>query len=139
MGELVIDELKEGAEAPVLSHTLSRTDLVRYAGASGDYNPMHHDEIQAKAAGQPSVFGHGMYSMGLLGTAVTNFVGAGKLVSYKVRFARQTWPDEVLSTRIVVRATREEGERTLVDLDVSLANAEGEAKVVGEATAVIAS
>ena len=139
MGEkkLNFDDVKVGDEAPVLSHKLSRTDLVRYAGASGDFNPMHHDEVQAQAAGQPSVFGHGMFSMGLLGSAITDYVGVGNLQRYQVRFARQTWPDEVLSTKIVVTAKREEGGEKLVDLDVSLANGDGEDKVVGVATAIV--
>ena len=64
---LYFEDVAEGDEAPVRSHTLTRTDLVMYAGASGDFNPMHHDEVKAQAAGQPSVFGHGMFSMGLLG------------------------------------------------------------------------
>ena len=112
---------------------------MRYAGASGDYNPMHHDEILATAAGQPSVFGHGMFSMGLLGTALTDYVGAGNLTHYKVRFSRQTWPGEELTTKIVVMAKRVEDGRPLVDLECSLANADGEVKVVGEATAVLPS
>ncbi len=89
MGEkkLSFDDVKVGDEAPVITHTLTRTDLVRYAGASGDFNPMHHDEVKAKESGQPSVFGHGMFSMGLLGTAVTDFVGVGNLTRYQVRFA----------------------------------------------------
>jgi acyl dehydratase len=139
MAQIHFEDVNEGDEAPVLTHTLTRTDLVRYAGASGDYNPMHHDEVKAMAAGQPSVFGHGMFSMGLLGTAITDFVGVGTLTSYKVRFARQTWPDEVLSTRIVVTAKRKEGDKNIVDLDVSLANADGEVKVVGEASAALPS
>jgi acyl dehydratase len=139
MGErtLTFDKITVGDEAPVLTHKLTRTDLVKYAGASGDFNPMHHDEVAAKAAGQPSVFGHGMFSMGLLGTALTNYVGIGNLTSFSVRFARQTWPDEVLSSKIVVTATRREGEKNLIDLAVTLTNAEGEQKVVGEATAAI--
>src|ERR1700722_17291793 len=96
------EDLAVGDEAPVRTHTLTRTDLVRYACASGDFNPMHHDEILATAAGQPSVFGHGMFSMGLLGSALTDFVGVGNLTRYRVRFARQTWPGEVLSSKIVV-------------------------------------
>jgi acyl dehydratase len=132
---LSFEDVTVGDEAPVRSHKLTRTDLVKYAGASGDFNPMHHDEVLAKAAGQPSVFGHGMFSMGLLGSALTDYVGIGNIARYQVRFARQTWPDEVLSTRIVVTAKREEGGRKLVDLAVSLSNAEGETKVVGEATA----
>ncbi|HLH29530.1 MAG TPA: MaoC/PaaZ C-terminal domain-containing protein [Acidimicrobiales bacterium] len=137
MGQTVryFEDVKEGEEAPVLSHVLDRTDLVRYAGASYDFNPMHHDEVKAKAAGQPSVFGHGMFSMGFLGTALTNYVGIGNVTRYQVRFAKQTWPDEKLSTRIVVTGKRTEGDRHLVDLDVRLVNEDGEEKVVGSATA----
>jgi acyl dehydratase len=139
MGEqkLFFDEVHEGDEAPSRSHTLTRTDLVKYAGASGDFNPMHHDEVKATAAGQPSVFGHGMFSMGFLGSAVTDYVGIGNLTHYKVRFARQTWPDEVLSTRIVVSGKRQEEGKNLVDLEVRLVNGDGEEKVVGEATAAL--
>ncbi len=139
MGERTVtfEDVNVGDEAPVITHKLTRTDLVRYAGASGDFNPMHHDEVGAKAAGQPSVFGHGMFSMGLLGTALTDYVGVGNLTRYQVRFARQTWPEEVLSSKIVVTAKREEHGKKLIDLSVSLANADGENKVVGEATAVV--
>jgi hypothetical protein len=65
MGDHVLyfEDIGEGDEAPVRTLVLDRTDLVVYAGASGDYNPMHHDEVKAKQAGQPSVFGHGMFSM----------------------------------------------------------------------------
>jgi acyl dehydratase len=137
MGEykLSFDDVAVGDEAPVRTHTLTRTDLVRYAGASGDFNPMHHDEPMAKAAGQPSVFGHGMFSMGLLGSALTDYVGVGNLTRFSVRFARQTWPGEVLSSKIVVTDKREDDGKKLVELAVTLANAEGEQKVVGEATA----
>ena len=118
------------------SPQLTRTDLVMYAGASGDFNPMHTDEVTAKASGLPSVFGHGMFSMGLLGTALTDYVGVGNLKSYKVRFTKQTWPDEELTTKIVVKATREVDGEKLVDLECSLANGDGEVKVAGEAVAV---
>ena len=141
MGEdrLYFEDVEVGDSAAKFTHVLTRTDLVRYAGASGDYNPMHHDEIKATGAGQPSVFGHGMFSMGLLGTAITHFVGAGTLTGYSVRFSRQTWPGEELRTAVVVTGTRRDGGRNLVDLDVSLANAEGEVKVVGSATAALPS
>ena len=140
MGEqkLSFEAVNVGDEAPVLSHKLGRTDLVKYAGASGDFNPMHHDEVAAQQAGLPSVCGHGMFSMGILGSALTDYVGVGNVQRYQVRFTRQTWPDEVLTSKIVVTGKREEGGQKLVDLSVSLANADGEDKVVGEATAVIA-
>ena len=129
--------LTAGAEAPVKEVTLTRTDLVMYAGASGDYNPMHHDEIKAGKANLPSVFGHGMFSMGILATALTDYVGVGNLRHYSVRFVKQTWPGETLRTKIVVKETREEGGETLADLECSLENADGEAKVSGVATAVV--
>ena len=134
---LQFEDAVVGDEAPVRTHTLSRTDLVVYAGASGDFNPMHHDEVKAKAAGQPSVFGHGMFSMGLLGSALTDYVGPGNVRRFRVRFAKQTWPDEELRTSIVVTGKRTEGTDHLVDFDVRLCNADGEEKVVGDATAVV--
>jgi acyl dehydratase len=137
MGEqkLFFDDVAIGDEAPAISHKLTRTDLVKYAGASGDFNPMHHDEMLAMAAGQPSVFGHGMFSMGLLGSALTDYVGVGNVTRYKVRFVRQTWPDEVLSSKIVVTGKRDESGKKLVDFEVELSNGAGETKVIGEATA----
>ncbi len=141
MGDQVLyfEDVHQGDRAPERSHVLTRTDLVKYAGASGDFNPMHHDEVKAVAAGQPSVFGHGMFSMGLLGTAITDYVGVGNVRRFQVRFAKQTWPDEELRTAIVVTGTRTEGDDHLVDFEVRLHNADGEEKVVGEATAAIPS
>jgi acyl dehydratase len=137
--KLFFDDVNEGDEAPAVSHELTRTDLVMYAGASGDFNPMHHDEVKAKEAGLPSVFGHGMFSMGLLGTAITNWVGIGNLRRYKVRFTKQTWPGETLQSKIVVTAKRKDNGYNLVDLEVTLANQDGEVKVAGEAVAVLPS
>lgn len=124
-----------GAEAPVKEVTLTRTDLVQYAGASGDFNPMHHDEVLANKAGLPSVFGHGMLSMGILGSAVTDFVGVQRLKSYDVRFVKQTWPGETLRTKVVVAAL----DGVVATIDCSLENADGEVKVTGQATAEVAS
>src|SRR5580658_7421154 len=122
MGEhkLSFDAVAVGDEAPVLTHKLTRTDLVKYAGASGDFNPMHHDEVLAKAAGQPSVFGHGMFSMGLLGSALTDYVGVGNVTRFQVRFARQTWPGEALSSKLVVTAKREVDGKKLLDVALTL-------------------
>ena len=137
MGErkLRYDDVKVGDHAPTIDHVLTRTDLVMYAGASGDFNPMHHDEIAAQQAGLPSVFGHGMFTAGLLATAVTNYVGIGHLKSYRVRFTKQTWPGEVLTTSVVVREKRAGNE---VVLDCSVVNQQGETKIQGEAVAVLA-
>jgi acyl dehydratase len=136
MGErkLRYDDVKVGDTAPAMDHELSRTDLVMYAGASGDFNPMHHDEVAAQAAGLPSVFGHGMFTAGLLATAVTNYVGIGNLTSYRVRFTKQTWPGETLSTTIAVSEKRPNNE---IVLECAVVNENGEAKIQGEAVAVL--
>jgi acyl dehydratase len=126
-----------GSKAPVRTHTLTRTDLVRYAGASGDFNPMHHDEVKATGAGQPSVFGHGMLTMAFVGSAVVDYVGLENLKTFSVRFAKQTWPGEVLSTKVVVSGLRTESGVMMVDLTVSVANDAGEVKVTGVASAVV--
>ncbi len=128
---LQYDAITIGDEAPVISHALTRTDLVRYAGASGDFNPMHTDEVAAKDAGLPSVFGHGMFSMGLLGRAVTDWAGADNLKVYGVRFTKQTWPGETLSTRIVVSGKEETAEGKIIIAQLTLHNQDGEAKLSG--------
>ena len=134
MGEqkLRYDDIKVGDTAPAIDHELTRTDLVMYAGASGDFNPMHHDEVAAQAAGLPSVFGHGMFSAGLLATAITDYVGIGNLTSYRMRFTKQTWPGEVLSTQVSVIEKRPGNE---IVLECVLVNQNGEAKLQAEAVA----
>ena len=136
MGErkLRYDDVQVGDTAPAIDHELTRTDLVMYAGASGDFNPMHHDEVAAQAAGLPSVFGHGMFSAGLLATAITNYVGIGNLASYRMRFTKQTWPGEVLSTTVAVVEKRPGNE---IVLECALVNQDGEAKLQAEAVAVL--
>lgn len=134
MASLLAD-VEVGASAPEKRHTLTRTDLVQYAGASGDFNPMHHDEIKAQKAGLPSVFGHGMFSMGLLAGALNDYVGVGNLKRFKVRFTKQTWPGDVLITKISVAANR--GDE--VDLTCELVTEAGVTVVSGDATASIES
>lgn len=126
-----------GDTAPVLSHELTRTDLVRYAGASLDFNPMHHDEPRAQAAGLPSVFGHGMLSMALLANGLTAFVGLENLRKYQVRFTRQTWPGDRLHTEIEVTQVSQTEAGTEVELECSLLNQHGESVVEGRAMAVL--
>jgi acyl dehydratase len=76
---------------------LTLTDLVRYAGASGDFNRLHHDEAYAKAAGLPGVMAHGMLSAGLLGSFVTRWFGPGSVRRFKVRFREKVFVGDRLS------------------------------------------
>ena len=82
---------------------LTRTQIVQYAGASGDYNPLHHDEIYTtQVAGYPSIFAHGMLTMGLTGKVVTDFAGDGTLTRFGVRFTNQVWPGDTLDAKATV-------------------------------------
>ena len=111
---------------------LSRTQIVMYAGASGDYNPVHTDEKFTKeVAGYPSVFAHGMLTMGMTGRMLTNYVGDGRLTKYGVRFTSQVWPGDTLnSTATVVDVT--DG---IVNLNVETTNQDGAVVLSGYAAA----
>ena len=115
-----------------LVEDLSRTQIVMYAGASGDYNPVHTDEKFTKEiAGYPSVFAHGMLTMGMTGRMLTNYVGDGRLTKYGVRFTSQVWPGDTLnSTATVVDVT--EG---IVNLSVETTNQDGVIVLSGYAAA----
>ena len=136
---LKASELKVGDEyTEVVADNLTRTQIVQYAGSSGDYNPLHSDEVfTTKVAGYPSVFAHGMLSMGATGKALTNYVGDGRLTKYGVRFVNQVWPGDTLTATISVEEIREENGQKLVDLTVSTSNQDGREVVRGSATARI--
>jgi acyl dehydratase len=130
-------DLSVGDEAPPLVvESLSRTHFVRYAGASGDFNPMHHDDTIATQVGNPSVFGHGMLTAGLMARVVKDWLGAEALRKFQVRFAKQVWPGETLTFAATVTGLTPEGEGGLVELALSATNEAGEEKLTGTATAV---
>ena len=117
-------------------NNLSRTRIVQYAGASGDYNPLHTDEIfTTKIAGYPGVFAHGMLSMGMTGKMLTNYVGDGRLTYYGVRFTSQVFPGATLTAKATVRDIREEDGSMIADLDVSTTDEEGVEVIKGKASA----
>jgi acyl dehydratase len=130
-------DLSVGDEAPPLVvENLSRTHFVRYAGASGDFNPMHHDDTIATQVGNPSVFGHGMLTAGLMARVVKDWLGAEALRKFQVRFAKQVWPGETLTFAATVTGLTREGDGGLVELALSATNQDGEEKLTGTATAV---
>lgn len=121
-----------------LVEDLKRTQIVQYAGASGDYNPLHTDEVYTKeVAKYPTVFAHGMLTMGMTGRLLTNYVGDGRLTKYGVRFTNQVWPGDTLDSTATVEAIREENGKWYVDLVVSTKNQNGVEVVRGNATALV--
>ena len=128
----------------VVVEDLRRTQIVQYAGASGDYNPLHTDEIYAtKIAGYPSVFAHGMLTMGLTGQAIAGLVGLENLLRFGVRFTAQVWPGDTLTVRSSVARIFEDDGAPVAEFSVSTvaqstANGEGREVMSGYAHARLA-
>lgn len=130
---LKASDLKVGdTYSECLVEDLKRTQIVQYAGASGDYNPLHTDEIfTTKVAGYPTVFAHGMLTMGMTGRMLSNYVGDGRLTKYGVRFTNQVWPGDTLHST----ATVEEVGGGIVKLKVETTNQNGVTVLSGYAEA----
>jgi len=137
--KLMFEDLREGqTHEATLVENLSRTQIVQYAAGSGDFNPIHHDETFAtKAAGYPSVFAHGMLTMGLTGRLLTDWLGDGVLRSYGVRFVKQVWPGDSLRAKGTVKRLEAKGREGLAEIEVLTTNQKGEPVVTGTATAVL--
>lgn len=120
----------------VLVEDLKRTQLVQYAGSSGDYNPLHTDEVFAKeVAGYPTVFAHGMLTMGMTGRLLTDTVGDGRLLSFGGRFTSQVFPGDTLTARATVEAIDTGGAEPVVTLAVATSNQDGTVVFSGNASA----
>ena len=125
-------------ELPTQTYRVTRADLVRYAGASGDFNPIHWNDRTATGVGLPGVIAHGMFTMALVGRAVAGWAGApDAVVDFGVRFTRPVVvPDTDEGTEIEVSAVvKEVTEEGLTRLDIT-ATCQGE-KVLSQARALI--
>lgn len=117
---------------------LTRTQIVMYAGASGDYNPVHTDQVfTTEVARYAGVFAHGMLTMGMTGRALTNYVGDARLTKFGVRFTNQVWPGDTLDTKLTVKGFIEVEGRKYVELEVSTVNQDGGIVLKGYAEARI--
>ena len=107
----------------VVVDNLTRTQIVQYAGASGDFNPLHTDEIFAtQVAGYPSVFAHGMLTMGMTGRMLTDYVGDGRLVRFGGRFTSQVWPGDTLVAESTLVELENDSGATFAHFDVETRN-----------------
>jgi len=116
---------------------LTRTDFVKYQGASGDFHPLHHDELFAKATGFPSVFSVGMLQAGLLATYITDWLGVEQLRRFKVRFADQVWPGDELTCSATVIDVAETDDGTRVTVELLCMRQTGSAALQGDAEFIV--
>jgi acyl dehydratase len=118
---------------------LTKTDIVRYQGASGDFNPIHHDEAFAAAAGMPGVFSVGMLQAGYLGTYCVELFGPESVRRIAVRFADQVWPGDRLTCRGVVTDVVSTDDGRCAELELSISRAEDGVAVSATATVLLGS
>lgn len=135
------EDVQEGDEIndwpPV--ENITRTHFVRYAGASGDFNPMHHDDSIATKVGYPSVFGHGMFTAGVLGHYLTDWVGTGNLRKYSAQFKGQLYPGRTLKISAKVLKKYKENGENRIDAELKVVDDQGTPLVNGSATAALPS
>jgi acyl dehydratase len=117
----------------VVVEDLKRTQIIMYAGASGDFHPFHTDEPYARAMGMPGTFAHGMLTMGLSGRALTDFVGDGVLADFGARFRRPVWPGDTLLVRVVYEGRLRRGQESLARFSLETVNQRGEVVLTGRA------
>jgi acyl dehydratase len=134
-GKVYVEDVQVGSEIPPLvKGPIQQIQLTRYAGASGDFNPIHQDDEFARAAGMGGVFGHGMLSMGFVAQAVTDWAGAGAVRKIGVRFAGLVRLKDTITCRgRVLGRFSKDGVHT-VDLELWAENQKGEKIVTGRAT-----
>jgi acyl dehydratase len=125
------DTLPERVFGPI-----SRTDIVKYQGASGDFNPIHHDESFAKSAGFPTVFSVGMLQASYLATYVTDLLGPDSVRRFRTRFREQVWPGDELTCTGTVTALRtdEDSGEKVADLELTVTRQTGGVAIQGWAT-----
>ncbi|MCY1042920.1 MaoC family dehydratase [Corallococcus sp. bb12-1] len=130
--KLYFESIRVGDELPALAKApVDRVQLSRYAGASGDYNPVHVDELYAKSVGMPSVYAPGMLVMGMLGQLISDWARGGQLRRYNVRFIKMVWPGDTVVCKGRVSDRHGSGGRYFVEIDLWAENQKGELVMKG--------
>ena len=128
------EEVLEDEQLPGFDINVTRTHIIKYVGAGGDFQPIHHDEEFAKAVGLPSIFANGLMHGGMLTRILTDWAGVDSVQRYKLRFGAIVWPGDTLTFAGKVAAKRIEDDNHLVDVSLTITNQNGENAITGEAT-----
>jgi acyl dehydratase len=130
--KLYFEGIRVGDELPALAKApIDRVQLARYAGASGDFNPIHVDEVYAKSVGMPSVYAPGMLVMGMLSQLISDWARGGQLRRYQVRFIKMVWPGDTIVCKGRVSDRHGEGGRYFVEVELWAENQRGELVMKG--------
>jgi acyl dehydratase len=116
---------------------LTRTRIAQYAGASGDLSPLHTDEPAARAAGAPTIMAHGMLTMAMSVTVLTDWWGCDALRTLSARFSAPVWPGDTLTATATVTSSERVGAATLVRVDLQTTNQTDQVVLAGTASAVL--
>ncbi len=131
--KLYFEGIRVGDELPALAKApIDRVQLARYAGASGDFNPIHVDEVYAKSVGMPSVYAPGMLVMGMLGQLISDWARGGQLRRYHVRFIKMVFPQDTVVCKGRVSDRYGEGGRYFVEVELWAENQRGELVMKGQ-------
>ncbi|HMU83950.1 MAG TPA: MaoC/PaaZ C-terminal domain-containing protein [Leptospiraceae bacterium] len=137
MKRIQFNEFEVGAKLPELKvGPVQHMDLVRYSGASGDFNPIHTDPTFAKSVGLDGTIAHGMYVMAQVGRMCTNWVHPAQIQFYGIKFKGMTKPGEMIVCTGEVKKKKEEDGKKLMTVSVSAANEAGEVKAAGDLVVV---
>lgn len=132
--KLYFEAVRVGEELPALAKTpVDRVQLARYAGASGDFNPLHVDEVYAKGLGMPSVYAPGMLIMGFLGQLLSDWGRGAQLRRYSVKFNKIVWPGDTVVCKGRVTDRWGEDGRYYAEIDLWAENQKGELVLRGQA------
>lgn len=127
------DDVKPGDILPHFETIITRTDIVKYAGAGGDFNPLHHDDKIAKSVGLPSVFAMGLLHGGYLARVLTDWAGPQFVRRYKIRFMSQVWPDDKIICEGVVAGKSTENGQNIIHCMLSVKKEDGTSVIEGDA------
>ncbi|MEW6264073.1 MAG: MaoC/PaaZ C-terminal domain-containing protein [Thermodesulfobacteriota bacterium] len=130
---LRFQDVNENDELPSFDLTITRTHIIKYAGAGGDFQPIHHDEEFAKAVGLPSIFAMGLMHGGMLVRIVNDWAGPGRIKRYKLRFTGIVWPKDHLTFQGRVARKYLENNDHLVECNLAVVNQHGADVIAGQA------
>jgi peroxisomal enoyl-CoA hydratase 2 len=131
-------DLSVGDTGPeIVVEDIERKDIVKYAGASGDFNPIHYNEPLAEMAGYDGVFAQGMLTAGIAAQSVSQWFGLANIDSYGVRFESQVWPGDTVTAVAEVTEIERDGDGATVETEIAVTNGDDEVVLSGTATASV--